>query len=132
MAELTPDPAPGGALIHYYLAQEPNEEVRLRWWTTAGEVDTHFQLTQSLRRKAADRKLINPPGLNRLAWQMFYPGPEMPEGAVVWGYTGGVVAPPGTYRVRMTIGEQVRSNLSSYYPTLGSRVSPYQAIRSSF
>ncbi|GIT52712.1 MAG: hypothetical protein Ct9H300mP15_29250 [Gemmatimonadota bacterium] len=58
MAELTPDPRPTGALIHYYLAQEPNEEVRIEVGeTTAERLYTYFHLTQSLRRKAADRKL---------------------------------------------------------------------------
>ncbi|GIS81241.1 MAG: hypothetical protein CM1200mP14_28070 [Gammaproteobacteria bacterium] len=63
---------------------------------------------------------------------MFYPGPEMPEGAVVWGYTGGVVAPPGTYRVRMTIGEQVQEQSFQLLPDPRIPMSPYQAIRSSF
>ena len=44
-------------------------------------------------------------GLTRIAWALHYAGPELPEGAVVWGYTGGVKAPPGTYTVRMTVGE---------------------------
>ena len=116
MAELTPDPRPTGALIHYYLAQEPNEEVRIEVVDDRGEVVHIFSSDSITAEESSGQKIDKSPGLNRLAWQMFYPGPEMPESAVVWGYTGGVVAPPGTYRVRMTIGEQVQEQSFQLLP----------------
>tara|TARA_B100000029_G_C17589716_1_gene962144 strand:- start:454 stop:3420 length:2967 start_codon:yes stop_codon:yes gene_type:complete len=116
MAELTPDPRPAGALIHYYLAQEPNEEVRIEVVDDRGEVAHTFSSDSITAEESSGQKIDKSPGLNRLAWQMFYPGPEMPESAVVWGYTGGVVAPPGTYRVRMTIGEQVQEQSFQLLP----------------
>ena len=116
MAELTPDPRPTGALIHYYLAQEPDEEVRIEVVDDRGEVVHIFSSDSITAEESSGQKIDKAPGLNRLAWQMFYPGPEMPEGAVVWGYTGGVVAPPGTYRVRMTLGEQVQEQSFQLLP----------------
>ena len=40
----------------------------------------------------------------------------MPEGSVVWGYTGGVKAPPGTYTVRMTVGETMSERAFELLP----------------
>ena len=116
MAELTPNPRPTGALIHYYLAQEPDEEVRIEVVDDRGEVVHIFSSDSITATESSGQKIDKFPGLNRLAWQMFYPGPEMPEGAVVWGYTGGVVAPPGNYRVRMTLGEQVQEQSFQLLP----------------
>ena len=81
-----------------------------------GEVVHIFSSDSITAEESSGQKIDKAPGLNRLAWQMFYPGPEMPEGAVVWGYTGGVVAPPGTYRVRMTVGEQVQEQSFQLLP----------------
>jgi hypothetical protein len=44
------------------------------------------------------------PGLNRVTWNVMYPGPDVPDDAVMWGYLGGVKAPPGTYTVRLSVG----------------------------
>jgi len=116
MAEFTPDPRPTGALIHYYLAQEPDEGIHIEVVDDRGEVVHIFSSDSITAEESSGQKIDKAPGLNRLAWQMFYPGPEMPEGAVVWGYTGGVVAPPGTYRVRMTVGEQVQEQSFQLLP----------------
>lgn len=42
-------------------------------------------------------------GRSRVAWDLLYPGPELPGDVVIWGYTGGVKAPRRTYRVRLTV-----------------------------
>jgi hypothetical protein len=55
-------------------------------------------------------------GLNRVAWSLSYSGPELPEGSVQWGYTGGVTAPPGTYSVRMTVGETMAERTFELLP----------------
>ena len=108
MAELTPDPRPAGVLIHYYLGQTPENEIHIEVIDRRGEVIQIFSSDSATAAENNQQQLDKNPGLNRLTWQMLYPGPEMPEGAVVWGYTGGVLAPPGTYQVRMTLGEQVQ------------------------
>ena len=46
-------------------------------------------------------------GMNRFVWNLRTPGVDTPEGAVVWGYTGGAKVPPGTYQVRLTVGDDV-------------------------
>lgn len=46
------------------------------------------------------------PGLNRFVWDLEYPGPDLAEGAVMsLGYTGGALAPPGPYQVRLSVGD---------------------------
>lgn len=45
--------------------------------------------------------------MNRFVWDMRYPGAEAVPGAVLWGgSTSGPVAVPGTYQVRLTVGQR--------------------------
>jgi photosystem II stability/assembly factor-like uncharacterized protein len=46
-------------------------------------------------------------GLNRTTWNLDYPGPTTFPGMVLWGATtSGPAAPPGSYRVRLTVDGQ--------------------------
>ena len=48
------------------------------------------------------------PGLNRYAWNLRHPEAKKFEGLVLWGGgTDGPRVPPGTYTVRLTVGEEV-------------------------
>ncbi|HET7711430.1 MAG TPA: glycosyl hydrolase, partial [Thermoanaerobaculia bacterium] len=53
-------------------------------------------------------KLPDPkPGLNRFAWNLRYPDAKKFEGLVMWGGEGeGPRVVPGTYNVRLTVGDQ--------------------------
>ena len=104
MAEFTPDPAPQGALINYYLGAEPSEEVRLEIVDAAGSVVHTFSTDSLVVKETRGSKLPGEAGLNRVTWGLTYPGPEVPEAAVIWGYTGGVKAPPGRYTARLSRG----------------------------
>ncbi|HYI11873.1 MAG TPA: glycosyl hydrolase [Thermoanaerobaculia bacterium] len=58
------------------------------------------------RNKLPDSK----PGLNRYAWNLRYPEAKKFEGLVLWG--GGTDGPrvaPGTYTVRLTVGEEAQT-----------------------
>jgi photosystem II stability/assembly factor-like uncharacterized protein len=47
------------------------------------------------------------PGLNRVAWNLTYPGPATFPGMVLWGATtAGPAALPGSYEVRLTVDGQ--------------------------
>ncbi len=114
LAELNPDPPPAGAQIHYYLAEEypaeetdeeADEDIRVEIVDAAGEVVRVFASDSAAAAEAGGEQISKDAGLNRIAWTLSYPGPELPEGAVQWGYTGGVTAPPGTYSVRLVAGE---------------------------
>lgn len=103
LAELAPDPGPQGAVIHYYLGPDFEGDVRLDIVDAADGVVESFASDSATVEEADGSFISNEPGLNRVEWQLFYPGPEIPEDAVMWGYTGGVKAPPGTYRARLVV-----------------------------
>jgi len=104
LGELAPEAAPQGATIHYWLASEPEGEVRLDVVDAAGAVAWTFSTDSAVVRETKGTKIAKGKGLHRVSWGLFYPGPDFPDDAVIWGYTGGVKAPPGAYRVRMTVG----------------------------
>ncbi len=110
LSELSPEPAPQGATLYYLLGAEPEGEVRVEVLDGSGAVAETFSSDTAVVREARGTRLDKQAGLHRITWDLLYPGPELPEGAVVWGYTGGVKAPPGTYTVRLSMaGVQVAS-----------------------
>ena len=104
LSELNPDPPPAGAQIHFYLAEEPDEDIRVEVVDASGEVVRTFASDSATAAEAEGEQITKTAGLHRIAWTLSYPGPELPEGAVTWGYSGGVTAPPGEYSVRLTVG----------------------------
>ena len=50
-------------------------------------------------------KLSAETGINRFVWDHRYPDVAVPEGVVVWGTSRGPEVVPGTYRVRLTVGD---------------------------
>ncbi|MCY4398568.1 MAG: glycosyl hydrolase [Gemmatimonadetes bacterium] len=116
LSELNPDPPPAGAQIHYYLAEEPEGDILVEVIDPGGQVVRTFSSDSTTAEEADGEPAPNTAGLNRIAWALQYEGPELPEGAVQWGYTGGVTAPPGTYTVRMTVGETVAERAFELLP----------------
>jgi photosystem II stability/assembly factor-like uncharacterized protein len=105
LGELAPQAAPQGATLHYWLGAEPEGEVRLEVVDEAGAVAWTFSSDSTVAKDTKGTRIGKARGLNRVAWPLQYPGPDFPDDAVVWGYTGGVKAPPGMYRVRLTAGD---------------------------
>jgi hypothetical protein len=118
-------------LIHYYLAHETADEVRLtihdpdgnvvREYTATGwtapdfsssDIDLHAVM------RVGRARTDNGAGMHRFVWDLKYPpaylAPGVNEGfreriAVVTGYTGGPYAVPGTYSVTMSVGDWSRT-----------------------
>ncbi len=95
-----PNP-PYGALITYFLREKPDEKttVKIQILDSAGLVIR--ELTQIPKEK----------GLNRTAWDLRYEGPKLrrPPSPEEVEFTGGPRGPhvlPGTYRVRLIVGEK--------------------------
>ncbi len=105
LAEFNPEPRAGGVQLHYYLGEEATGEVRLQILDRTGGVVQLFSSDSTAAEEAAGERISEEAGLHRVSWSLFYPGPELPEGAVAWGYTGGVKAPPGTYEAQLSIGD---------------------------
>jgi len=109
--ESAPDPLPQGALLHTWFAAAPDSSVRLEIVDAAGRVVRSFTTDTARARELGQAPLKPRAGAQRLAWDLTYPGPRLLKGQVIWGYTGGVKAPPGTYTARLIAagGTQSRS-----------------------
>ncbi|MFQ5789837.1 MAG: glycosyl hydrolase [Acidobacteriota bacterium] len=108
--------APSGAIIHYYLAEELEGEVKVEILDASGKV------VRSLSSQEPEEAAPNifaaffggggPPrtipakkGMNRWVWDLRYPDARMVEEAIIWGSGAGPKAVPGSYQVRLRVGE---------------------------
>lgn len=103
MSEFGPEPPPPGATLHYWLKGEPEGEVRVEVVDGSGRVAHLFSTDSAAVADDKGTHIDKTPGMHRIVWDLMYPGPDLPPDAVVWGYTGGVKAPPGTYAVRLSV-----------------------------
>jgi len=115
---------PHGVIVYYTLASKPEGEVKLSFLDAQGnEIKTFTSETE--RKPAIDPKPAADPtdeeeeqekkepnaprqaGMNRFVWNMRYPDPRKVEGYVASeGAMSGPVVAPGTYQVRLTVGDQ--------------------------
>ena len=113
----------GGAVVYYYLAKDEDQEIKLEF------VDMRDQVVQSYSSKedwrgrpvresalfhedevqAPRGSLSDKAGLQSYAWELDYPGVTNINGRqILWaGSTAGPRAVPGTYTVRMYIGDEL-------------------------
>ncbi|MFQ6108513.1 MAG: WD40/YVTN/BNR-like repeat-containing protein [Candidatus Aminicenantales bacterium] len=107
---------PSGSVIYYYLKEKSDEEVILEFFDAEGNLIRKFtsreKKNQPQRRQRGfpmgrSQRVTVEKGMNRFIWDMRYPDAERVPGAVIWAGThSGPVAVPGTYRVRLTVGEK--------------------------
>lgn len=110
---------PNGAILYYSLRERPDSPITIEILDPAGNSVQSFS---SEKKPAPDlgalaalaeffgfspipSPLPAEPGLQRYVWNLRYAAPKMPKGAVIFGIVQGPVAPPGTYQVKMSIGE---------------------------
>src|SRR5690606_19826307 len=68
-------------------------------------------LEELFSRPQRPARVPNKQGMNTFAWNMRYPDAVSFDGMIMWAAgTTGPVAPPGTYRVRMTVGGESQSH----------------------
>ena len=105
---------PKGAVIYYYLENSPEGEVTLEILDANDEVVRSFSSTEEKEaepepetffNEGRDEKVSTDAGMNRFAWDLRYPDAEVTEGAIIWGTKQGPRAVPGSYKVRMKVGE---------------------------
>ncbi|HSG48008.1 MAG TPA: hypothetical protein VLA43_09370 [Longimicrobiales bacterium] len=101
--EHAPEPHPGGAILNYAVNSEVEGEVRVEVVDGQGRVATFLTTDSAVSAERGRPRLDASRGGHRVVWDMTYDGPRLAEGAVVWGYTGGVKAPPGEYTARLTV-----------------------------
>ena len=89
---------PNGAVVYYKLAEAPDKEVRLEFLDSKGNAIQTFSSNESGRISVKA-------GLNRFLWDLRYPRADVVRDAIFYGGNIGPNAVPGTYQVRMTVGE---------------------------
>jgi hypothetical protein len=108
---------PNGAIISYFLTEGLEGEIALTFFEADGKEIRSFSSKvpeegpNAPKQKDKDPRIPKEPGLNRWVWNLRYPDAtkvdddetanEMLEGAI-----NGPQVPPGTYRVRLQVGEQ--------------------------
>ncbi len=95
---------PGGVMTYYYLADHPDTmKVRLDYLEMNGEVIKTF----STDPEEDQEKLEVSAGMNQFNWNMRYADAKRFDGLIMWAAgTSGPRAVPGTYKVRLTVGEE--------------------------
>ena len=100
---------PAGVIVTYHLSQHPEDEVKLTFFDSSGEVIRAFSTTGD-----DQPSLHATPGMNRFVWDMRYPdatslaGDKAPDRKSVQPSTA-PLATPGTYRVELSAGGRTYS-----------------------
>lgn len=128
---------PDGVIVVYFLKEQPEEEIRLSFLDADGKEIRSFSSkeppaeTQKSGKKKKNEKNKEPrvpceAGAHRFVWNMRYPDPTKVEEGFMGGDNGliGPVVAPGTYQVRLTIGDQ--SQMASFEIQKDPRISATQ------
>ena len=102
---------PAGVRVWYWLKDKPEDEVTLTF------LDANDEEIKSYTSKKADKdddsdeskepRVPAKAGMNLFDWDMRYPGAHtVPGDKTTEGVGRGPLAPPGSYQVRLTVGEQ--------------------------
>ena len=111
---------PNGAIIYYSLGGEPDEPLLMEILNASGEAvriyssrpaefDDAMVEARGLRPDFEPDSIPADAGLNRTAWNLTEEGTNLVEGTRIWGFTGRVPSVPGSYQVRMTLGDITRT-----------------------
>lgn len=93
-----------GAAVHYWLGSAADSTLSLEIRDARGTLVRRYTPDSARARQLQQPRLATTKGLHRLVWDLQYPGPSRLDGVVVWGYTGGVKAPPGDYTLELRAG----------------------------
>jgi hypothetical protein len=127
-----------GAVFYYSLVAEPREgaDVSLAvfdgqsqdpvWTWTRKPPETDDDEEPAGDAEPPDTRVLTAkPGLNRHSWDLKYPGMLRFDKLILWNdIKTGPMAMPGTYRVRLTVGDTVREQPFEIKPDPRSSASP--------
>lgn len=119
---------PGGVMTYFYLKDKPDTSqiVALKYLDADGELIKVF----STDAEEKDEKLIADAGTNIFNWDMRYQDAKTFDGMILWwAQTRGPEAVPGTYTVRLVMGEDSieKSFQILKDPRIGASVADLQA-----
>lgn len=94
---------PGGVLVNYYVADTTKTDtIAISFHEGDGDLIKTYSTYPN--KKDKEEKLNIEPGLNTMNWGMRYDGAKTFDGMILWwASTGGPMAVPGTYKVKMTV-----------------------------
>jgi hypothetical protein len=100
-------------MIFYAFAEEPQGEVTLQIFdpqgkpiqTYSSESDPQPNPPAIFMGSAGQKRLKKTAGMNRFVWDLRHPVVDVVPDAIVWGFTGGPRAVPGTYRATLRAGD---------------------------
>jgi photosystem II stability/assembly factor-like uncharacterized protein len=110
---------PDGAIIHYYLREQPQSEVTLTFLTASGQVIRTFSseekkeqprpgLDKDKEKKKKEPRVPKAAGANRFIWDLRYASPTGIEGdRESEEIMKGPLVPPGAYQVQLQLGDQI-------------------------
>lgn len=115
---------PNGAIVHYYLKEQPQGEITLTFLDTAGQAIRTFSSEEKKEKKEQvtpgsdggkekekekkEPRVPKAAGANRFVWDLRYPHPTGIEGdKESEEIMKGPVVPPGVYQVQLKLGDQV-------------------------
>ena len=106
---------PHGVMIFYYLDESPEEEINLTISDAAGAMIKTWSNKSSAGEQtdASEQEPLLPdhPGMNRFIWDMRYPLAEkVPGDKTTEDIATGPMSPPGTYEVRLSVGEVAQTH----------------------
>ena len=100
---------PEGVIVSYYLKQKPEDAANLSFLDSNGQVIKTFTSLppeDEASDAAAEPRVRAEAGMNRFVWDMRYPSArKVPGDKTTEDKVTGPVAPPGTYQVRLTVGD---------------------------
>jgi photosystem II stability/assembly factor-like uncharacterized protein len=99
---------PIGAIIHYWLGDEPNSDVKLSIQKSSGEEIRSFSSSDEEKHNGC--RVEKYAGVHRFIWDLRYPpAVNLPFGTLSAYWGGGVEGPivvPGTYQVKLEVDGQ--------------------------
>ena len=99
---------PAGVRVWYWLKDKPEDEVTLTFLDANGDkIKTYSSKEADDDDDSGDPRVPAAAGMNLFDWDMRYPGAHtVPGDKTTEGVGRGPLAPPGSYQVRLTVGEQ--------------------------
>ena len=99
---------PAGVRVWYWLRETPEDEVTLTFLDSQGsEIRSYSSAKQDSDDESSGPRATAMAGMNRFDWNMRYAGAhKVPGDKTTEDSVRGPMAPPGTYQVRLSVGEQ--------------------------
>ncbi len=110
--------APRGVVVRYIVPADHDEETEIKIEMLDARDNVLRTMSSTKKEKRAPNpfaaffgggagtgKLSADEGMNRWTWDRRMPDAEIAEGAILWGSPAGPLMPPGSYKVRMTVGD---------------------------